>query len=62
MDAGAALTAATFAIELAIRAADVDARIAYDAGYDCSGLEDAYFPGDAAFRQLLRGAVKTIAK
>jgi hypothetical protein len=62
VDAWAAFTATAFAFNLAVRTAYVDAGIAYDAGYDCSGLEDAHIPGAATFHELLRGAVEAIAK
>jgi hypothetical protein len=62
MDARAALTAAAFAFDLAVRAPYVDAGIADNAGYDCSGLQDAHIPGATGFHQLLRGAVEAIAK
>ena len=62
MDAWAAFTATAFAFNLAVRTAYVDASIAYNTGYDCSGLQDAHIPGAAAFHQLLRDTVKTIPK
>ncbi len=62
MNAWTALLATAFAVDLAVRPADVDASVTNNTGDDCPGLKDAHIPGAAAFHQLLRGVVKAIAK